>query len=223
MKKIILCAVVAIATLTFVSCGEQETVKNKVVGEIYTEQVEGGLQLVKKYGEKYYPVVENVFSKITYDKTLNLVFAYTGKTFSVFTNDGNVRGDGGYEAYKVDGDVVYFTKDDKTMIYTKKGVVIGTFTKGNFAIDHNKIFTKNPKGLWLLRNLDGEFITDLSYEKIYIIDMKEDGSYDILCCRDGAWSLMGSDGGTYDKSSTDGAVKALKRKNPTAPVGVMDI
>lgn len=223
MRKIILCAVVAIATLTFVSCGEQETVKNKVVGDIYAEQVEGGFRLVNKCGEQYSPVVKDVFSKITYEKELNLVFAYTGKTFSIFTNDGNVRGEGGYEAYKVDGDIVHFAKAGKTMLYTKKGIVIGTFAEGDFVIDHNKIFTKNPKGLWNLRNLDGDFLTDMSYEKIYIIDMKEDGSYDKLCCRDGAWSLTGSDGGTYDESSTDGAVKSLKKKNPTAPVGVLDI
>ena len=152
-----------------------------------------------------------------------MVLAYTGKTFDIFTKDGNARGEGGYEAYKVDGEIIHFAKGDMTMLYTKKGIVIGTFAKGDFVIDHNKIFTKNPKGLWNLRNLDGDFLTDVSYEKIYIIDMKEDGSYDKLCYRDDAWSLTGSDGGTYDKSSTDGAVKALKKKNPIAPVGVLDI
>lgn len=223
MKRIIFCAVVAIATLTFVSCGKQETVKNQVVGDIYAEQVEGGFQLVKQYGEQYLPVVDGVFSEINYDETLDLVLAYTGKTFDIFTKDGNARGEGGYEGYKVDGDIIHFAKAGKTMLYTKKGIVIGTFAKDEFVIDHNKIFTKNPKGFWNLRNLDGDFLTDVSYEKIYIVDLKEDGSYDKLCYREGTWTMIGHDGGRYDQGSVSRAVAALKKKNPKEPVGVVDI
>ena len=221
MKKIIfVCAVVAIATLT--SCETKKAQRTQVVGNIYAEQVEGGYSLAVQYGEGQFSTEPAVYDKIVYNKDADLVFAYTGKTFSIFTKDGNARGEGGYEAYNVDGDIVHFAKGDMTMLYTKKGVVIGTFAKGDFVIEKNFIFTKNPKGLWNLRDFNGEYLTDVSYEKIYIIDLKNDGSFDKLCYRDG-WSLTGSDGGAYDKSSTEGAVKALKKKNPTVPVGVVDI
>lgn len=222
MRKIIFCAVVAIAMLTFVSCGKQETVKNQVVGDIYAEQVEGGFQLVKQYGEQYSPVAEEVFSKITYEKALDLVLAYQGSSFQVFAPDGYKRGEGAFDSYDAQGEIVLFKDGAKTMVYSKKGVVIGTFTNGDFVIEKNFIFTKNPKG-WSLRNLDGDYLTDISYNQIYIIDMKDDGSYDKLCYRDGVWSMTGSDGGIYDKSSTEDLVKKLKKKNPTEPVGVLDI
>ena len=222
MKKLLFaCAIAVAAVLT--SCEKKEAQRTQVVDNVYAEQVEGGYSLAVQYCEGQFSTEPAVYDKIVYNKDADLVFAYTGKTFSIFTKDGNARGVGGYEAYKVDGEIIHFAKAGKTMLYTKKGIVIGTFAVGDFVIDHNKIFTKNPKGLWNLRNLDGDFLTDVSYEKIYIIDMKEDGNYDKLCYRDGAWSLIGSDGGIYDKSSTDGAVKALKKKNPTAPVGVLDI
>ena len=222
MKKIIfVCAIAVAAVLT--SCEKKEAQRTQVVDNVYAEQVEGGYSLAVQYGEGQFSTEPAVYDKIVYNKETDLVLAYTGKTFSIFTKDGNVRGDGGYEAYKVDGDVVYFAKAGKTMLYTKKGIIIGTFAKDEFVIDHNKIFTKNPKGFWNLRNLDGDFLTDMSYEKIYIIDLKEDGSYDKLCYREGTWTMIGHDGGRYDQGSTSSAVKALKKKNPSVPVGVVDI
>lgn len=221
MRKIIFCAVVAIATLTFVSCGKQETVKNQVVGDIYAEQVEGGFRLVKKYGEQYAPISETIFSEIQYDKTLDLVFAFKDKLFTLYTQDGDQRG-GTYESYE-SGDVFQFKAagSQEIMVYSK-GFMIGSFKKGDFVIEKNFIFTKNPKGLWNLRDFNGEYLNDKAYEKIYIIDMKDDGSYDKLCYRDGVWSMTGSDGGIYDKASTDDAVREVKKKNPTEPVGVLD-
>ena len=222
MKKIIfVCAIAVAAVLT--SCEKKEAQRTQVVDNVYAEQVEGGYSLAVQYGEGQFSTEPAVYDKIVYNKETDLVLAYTGKTFSIFTKDGNARGEGGYEAYKVDGEIIHFAKAGKTMLYTKKGIIIGTFAKDEFVIDHNKIFTKNPKGFWNLRNLDGDFLTDMSYEKIYIIDLKEDGSYDKLCYREGTWTMIGHDGGRYDQGSTSSAVKALKKKNPSVPVGVVDI
>ena len=223
MKKIIfVCVVVAIATLT--SCEKKEAARSQVTDQVYTEAVEGGFYVVNSYGDGQFsaPLTDKIYDKVVFDKPTDLIFAYKGRSFDIFTKDGNARGEGGYEGYKVDGDIVHFAKGDMTMLYSKRGVVIGTFATSDFVVDHGLIFTKNPKGLWSLRDLNGDYLTDVSYEKIYIIDLKDDGSFDKLCYRDG-WSLTGSDGGAYDKSSTEGAVKALKKKNPTVPVGVVDI
>ena len=225
MKKIIfVCAIAVAAVLT--SCETKKAERAQVVDNIYTEEADGGgYNLLVKYSEGQFssPLNEKAVDRAEYNKDADLVFAYTGKTFSIFTKDGNARGEGGYEAYNVDGDIVHFAKGNQTMLYTKKGIVIGTFANGDFVIEKSFIFTKNPKGLWSLRDLNGDYLTDISYDQIYVIDLKDDGSFDKLCCRDGAWSLTGSDGGAYDKASTDVAVKALKKKNPTAPVGVLDI
>lgn len=225
MKKLLFaCAIAVAAVLT--SCEKKEAQRAQVVDNIYTEEADGGgYNLLVKYSDGQFssPLNEKAVDRAEYNKETDLVFAYTGNTFQLFTKEGNERGSGGYSSYKVDGEVVHFTKGNQTMLYTKKGIIIGTFAKDEFVIDHNKIFTKTPKGLWSLRNLDGDFLTDVSYEKIYIIDMKEDGSYDKLCYREGTWTMIGHDGGRYDQESTSSAVKALKKKNPTAPVGVLDI
>lgn len=221
MKKIIFVAMAAIAVLA--SCEDKKVERSQVVGNVYTEATEAGFNIVVNTGGENFttPLNEAPFTKVTYDSKSGLVFGYTGNTFTVFDKIGRERGSGCYTKAEVKDGVVLLAKAEGTTVYVPKtDVILGTFKE--LKVQKNKFFTKGSNG-WSLRNAEGDYILDKSYEKVYIIDMKADDKYDILCYDGKKWLLFGSDGGTYDAASANQAARELKAKNPTEPVGVIDL
>lgn len=222
MKKIIFVAMAAIAVLA--SCEDKKVERAQVVGNVYTESAENGVNIVVNTGGENFttPLNEAPFTKVTYDSKSGLVLGYTGNTFTVFDKNGRERGSGGYTKAEVREGAVLLVKAEGATVYVPKtDVILGTVS--DLKVQKNKFFTKGSTGGWSLRNAEGDYILDKSYEKVYIIDMKADDKYDILCYDGSKWLLFGSDGGIYDAASANQAARELKAKNPSEPVGVIDL
>ncbi len=226
MKKLLfLCAVVAIAILT--SC-EKKVERVQIVEDIYTEQVtvDGsvGHKLVKlSDAGATMGLSDQVYTKVTYDSQAKLILAYSGSTFTCFNLEGQSRGAGGYEKIKTLSDgKVYLTGANKTTLYLpEKGSVFGPYDELN--VIGNKIFAKGPKG-WGLLDTDYNYLQDMVFEKLYIINQKSEKDYDVLRCRAGKWEMVSSDESVYDEPSVKAAVKLLNKKaKPSADIGVLDM
>lgn len=225
MKKLLfMCVIAAVAVLT--SC-EEKIERAQVIDNIYTEKVavDGGFayKLVLASGDAFSDVSDQLFSKVEYNEKAKLVLGYNGKTFFAYNLEGQQRGAGNFDKLEISDGLVYMTGNGgKISIYHPvKNSIFGQYSEASVVGD--KIFAKGPNG-WGLYDFDYHYLQDMVYEKLYIVNQKNEKEYDVLRLRNGEWSLVSSDESVYDEPSVKSAVKLLNKKfKPTEPVGVIDM
>ena len=220
-----MCTIAVAAVLT--SC-EKQVNRQQVIDNVYVEEtaLDSGIgyKLVYNSGDdKYYSVSEQVYSKVEYNADAKLILAYNGGAFEIYNSEGSRRGSSDviYKKIEVKDGKAYLTSvDDKTSLYlSDKGTIFGPYLKINLVDD--KIFACNVAG-WGLLDTDYNYLQDMVYEKLYILNQKDKKKYDVLRCRAGKWTMVTSDDAEYDPRAVKIVVTTLEKKvKPTEPVGVL--
>ena len=222
MKKAIFCVVAAIAVLT--SC-EQKAEPVQLVDDIYTEQIAGenpGFKLRSFNGSTYYSVSEEIYAKISFDKENNFIKAEkAGGGFDLYKVDANRLGSDTYDSMEAaTGKAVFIKKGERTALYLpEKGFFFGPYA--SVKLEGNLIFACGTTK-WGLLNTNYDYLQDMVFDKLYVINQKSEKEYDVLRCRDGKWSMVTASGAEYEDGDVKAAVKWLeKTAKPKGPVGTL--
>ncbi len=223
MRKLLFCAVIAIAVLA----GCQKSAKRaQVVGNIYTEEfiaddgrVAYRLLSVANGIDDF--VMNNLYTKVVYNEQAGLILAYCDKTFICFTPDGKRRGFDDYKKIDLkDGYAELKGYNGISLYFKDKDQIYANFQ--DYSIVGDKIFAKGANG-WGLYDMEHNYLQDMIYDKLYIINQKSAEEYDIIRFYDGCWELVGSDDSVYDDDSANEVAGLVEELNPTTDVGVLDI